>query len=394
MDKIKEIGLKIFNWSKKHKILSIILCLVLILYCLKGIVWFYNDINYGRFVKVEEIKKLKNTISYIKRDNDELLVFAPTVKNKKIINTVYLYKIKERKLENLDITVNAKNIKLLASIKNAIVFIKLDDMKLYVLNLFDKKAKKLSIENENISKKTEAKVIDKDIIAIISPVVIKGVFYYSIDILNFKNGKNKNALLKVNSKIQERPYIDVYDSGNGRLFVIDKIWHNHISIIDYKKLKLINEQFFGYRNDGLIYLGDNCFAILKKGVGEIHVSVYKINQDGSVLREDDFGIELGMNHKNIMFNSYAVNGNIIYFIGGIKEYTTHIEYSNNSFEFNLDRKTFTKITNMPKKIGKPNILLLDNKGLLLFGGQKSVLLNQYGKPNTDFYEFRISKRGK
>lgn len=97
MEKIKNIGSRVFDWIKKHRVLSILLCLLLIIFCFKGIVWIYNDIAYGRFVKVGEIKKLKDILSYIKINDNELMLFAPIIKNHKLINQIYLYKIKEKK---------------------------------------------------------------------------------------------------------------------------------------------------------------------------------------------------------------------------------------------------------------------------------------------------------
>ncbi len=276
-----------------------------------------------------------------------------------------------------------------------VIFINRDNKQLYRLNLPDRKVNSINIGNKNISKKTEVRVISKNTVVIISPIVIKNILHYHVDIFDFKKQKNKSAILKTSEGISSPPYIGVYDLGDGKLLINNKIKNNYISIIDYKNLKLSNEHhFLGTRNDGLIYLDNRYFIVLKKGVGEIHANVYKINQDDSITKENDFGINLDTDYKKVILNNYVVNDNIIYFIGGMEEYTTSNIYSNNSFELNLENKTLTRITQAPDKIGKTDILFLDKNTLLLFGGYKSALLSLYGAVNTNFYEYKIIRKGK
>lgn len=394
-EKIKNILLNVLNWGGKYKIASIFLCLIIILFCFKGIIWLYNDINYGRFIKVGEIKKLKDDISHIKANENNLIIFAPKIKNHKLINLIYSYNINDRKLKKLDISIDAGNIKPLGLCSNNVIFINRDDWRLYRLYLPDKKLNKINIEDTEISQKAEAKAISKDVLIVITPIVTGNILQYGIDILNFKKEKHKTLMLKTSRNIPTPPYINIYDLGYGKFLVSDIVKNNYISIIDYKNMKLIQERHFSENpNDALIYLGNGRLAVIKKGAQEIHINIYKINQDNSIIKEEEFEVNSNKNYKKAMLNNYAVIDNTIYFIGGTKEYITNNAYTNNSFKLDLDKKTFTRIAQAPEKMGKTNILVLDKNTLLLFGGYKSTIFNRYGIPNANFYEYRQIKRGK
>lgn len=404
MDKIKNIGLRIFNWGKKHRVLSILLCLLLIAFCFKGIVWIYNDIAYGRFVKVGEIKSNKPNNTCIKLDDSSILLF---VENQHWnLGTFYeIYHIKN-KITKKKTIISAFMVRPFATYNNKVFL--------------------LFIKNSNLLNKSENTILEYDYQKdIITEKRIK-TFPYATNV-NFEklDGENvlifnKHPALKNNkgieylitifnvktlrSKILQKYYRDekynislmppgnstetedlhlvaqhtvaIVKNNNHQEIVIQLIDVNSgiISNVDTEAIKQHNnyKQKSQVRKK-LIWLNKNDFLVITYPVFGKYTFFDSYSLIGTRIIKQKSTIFYNkslFNANRISPNNYSViNNNHILFIGGYDGIAETSWINKSCFLYDINKNKIYQLNNFKYRIKNQKIVPFQN-GALIFGGYK------------------------
>ena len=347
MNKIKNIGLRIFNWGKKHRVLSILLCLLLIAFCFKGIVWIYNDIAYGRFVKVGE-KYFDDTWHsdlYETYDGKVEFFIQPYI----YTDNVSTKKIAKR-LGNISISYFPDEIYNIN--KNFVFLEKARDGFLYILDKEDKKLEFVryidKFDNNSLNIKPIIKHFSKD----------------KTNIINISNGNNnKTVALENTSGARE---VIKLDNENLLFFLNDayrrfSFKHTYKYSLKNNKIHKLDTSEISYLSglhNKLVYLGNNKFLFLQNdSLTEKLTSVAFL----TLVNNKFIKQELKVPKNNPPFglstdNPLVLNANQILFVGGIKGETAFTRSSKQCFLYDIKKNKILKTNNFPFRLKKAEFL--------------------------------------
>jgi len=410
MDKIKNIGLKIFDWGKRHRVLSVLLCLLLIVFCFKGIVWIYNDIAYGRFVKVGNIEDIQQRINLSKSqnirllaiNNNILLIFIPYELKNRQYYKIYRYIVSKNQLENLGVAIESRFIlpfkkndeEILILAKQYPNKFNLYDFKLYLFNYnhinnllqkykfeafdFTQDSKAISLTNTETlifaNEKTDKKPVLYKYQQNIDGENFSKLLNYDFNSLLLRKEKDKNILIvdKYNFKIKKYLYLA------NKIINIDTKEieaHTHCNNLNY-------HSFFNWINDKEFVIFEYEPKIFHKTV---YIYLFKF-EDNTVYLKSKKNIKFNLFINPSFENRVVLNNKQILFIGG---WTGNYQInwpSKQSYIYNIDNEKFIKINNYPITIQKAIIYNNHMKNPIIFGGETGNYFRK--RPSESIYIFK------
>lgn len=430
MEKIKNIGSRVFDWIKKHRVLSILLCLLLIIFCFKGIVWIYNDIAYGRFVKIGKIENTKyNNHQYIKLEDGSVLLFIQNgIWSIEDSNLSYsIYHIEKNKVIKKETIINAYKLMPIASYHNNVYLMLIENSATsiksnnYILQydykddiLLNKKIKTFpytlsatytSLSNNivlilneyptinknnkleyNITlfepKTLQSKIINKyqenqeDFTSIapkgISPITTK---------LHYFNYKNINYIAKVKSDVWKKIEITLINTNNGKI--------SNVDINQIEQHKQYSEKHNIRRK--VIWLKNNSFLVITyPNFGKyIFFETYLLNGTEIVKQKNKVFLNNSIFHANrISPNNYTViDGNKVLFFGGYDGIATTSWMNKTCFLYDINKNKIYRMNNFKYRIKNQSIEPI-KKDILIFGGYREKSIFFDSKPLENIYLFK------
>ncbi len=337
MEKIKEIGLRVFDWGKKHKVLSIFLCITILTYTIKGCVWIYNDIAYGRFVRVGE-KHIDDTwhSNIYETDYSAIHFFIPS--NSYTGNNAST-KMIAKKLGDTPVSYLPNEIYNING--DFIYFKKAKDGFLYNL---DEKNKELRFV--------------RDISKFNSQNIKPAISIYSKDENRIINVGNKTTILKNTDKTGK---IIKLDNKNILLF-FNEMYNGSAFKYSYRyslkdeKLYQLNTSEIPYLSglhNKLIYLGNNKFLFLQGTAFDklTNTMLFTLENDKFIKQK------LKMPRNNPLFgfstnNPLVLNKNQVLFVGGLKGELDISWRTKQCFLYDIKRNKIVKINDFPFRLRK------------------------------------------
>ncbi len=431
IEKITNIKLKIFSFSKNHKILSILLCLLFIMFCVRGVVWLYNDIAYGRFVKVAEMQntQIGNSHEFIALSDDGALLFLRngnwSIDDSNIFYNIY--HINKNHIKKMETTINAYWIKPIADYQGKIYLLFVENSK--TLNKTGKYIFQYDYQNDLLSDNkittspytTNAKCthLPNKTIAIFGeqPIMNKDQIEYPITIFNPKTMQSEilhkyrkkqedfvsinlnNDALSETTKLYSYNYdntdyiVMVKNSGLGKIEIsLLNVNNNTMSNIDIDQIEK-HEDYAKAHNiqRKIIWLKNNDFLVITyPNFGKYtFFETYSLNNNTIVKKQTKVFHNKGLFHANkISPNNYSViNGNKILFIGGYDGIATTSWINKSCYLYDIDKNKIFRLNDFKYRIKGQKIAPFQNN-ILIFGGYKNKCIFFDPTPLRGIYLFK------
>ncbi len=346
-EKIKNICLKLFNLGKKHKVLSIILCILIVVFCFKSVVWVYNDIAYGRFVKVGE-KHIDDAwySSLYETNYGTIRFFIPS--NTHINNNLSTKKI-TRRLENFPVL----------RLPNEIYNINKDFI--FSEEIRDGFFYDLDEEDKNLEVIRDIDAFDKFDLSI--KPMIEHIAKNGNRAISICNNNDCKLIALDNKDVKEIIKLDdvnllfLLGDPNGRL-TYNRFCKYSFKNNELQKFNTFEVPYMNGLHNKLVYLGKNKFLFLQNEalIGRITNVILFTLQNDKFLKQ-----ELKTPANSFLFgfstdNPLVLNENQVLFVGGIKGETAFRRLSKQCFLYDIQKNKIMKINDFPYNLKQINFL--------------------------------------
>lgn len=406
---IKNIGLSIFIWSKKNKVIALILCLMFFNFCINEVKQVHNILLYGDYKLVARYPIEKTSyfalkpvrqVSAIKIDSNNIIFFI-SQRNKvyKIINL----NLKTKKISNFTTFINANYIHFASLVGNKIYLGYYENQHTYVFAVFDYKTDKIikiKVGNTSFGEakvkiklggqdyilfaKHNEEVPDKKIknknAKFIPPheqIITKSVY-------NFTLYNPKNNIFRKIFDLETNTDKIIAELENGSILSYScnaKANSYTIDIIDLEKNKISSTLLdFKASMPTFIWLGENKFMVIyeyyKSGreKGRLGINTYKITSKNKIEKLCSKEVE---NHglfdtfTEFVPRSYVVlSPEAVLFVGGFNGKIGLANYSKDTHIYNPTTNILKKITNFPYKNDGMSFLPFNNSTFFAFNASR------------------------
>lgn len=422
MNKIKDIGLKIFNWGKKHRVITLILCLTLLNFCIDGTRQIFNILLHGNYKLVAKYpveKKYNNHIEYMKAvkiDDDNIIFFTRQGRKPCQISKLNL---KTKKFTYFNTAINTGILRFADILDNKIyliyykepivgkedgrnIFARFDYKTDKIEKIRDKdfsywEARKITLNNEDFilfkNEKHDEKPQDKNKIKNQSYEELMRSYKYNftlynpktnmfIEIPNFETGAGKMFAQMKNGNILSHMVIN----GNQTVDIIDLGKKNASSVV---------LDFRGY-NSTYIWLGKNKFIVVyapENAYNKLKINTYEItnkNEIKKITEKEAKNQGLFSVYAKFVPREYAVlNPKTVAFIGGFNGGDIIGGCTKKTYIYNVETNSLKRITDFPYKTHGMATFTLNDSEILTYGADKCSWWNEYNNSNNKMYGFKL-----
>ncbi len=424
MEKIKKIGSKVFNWSKRHKFITLILCLMFLNFCIDETRQIFNILLHGNYKLVAKYPIGKNynnpieNIEAVKIDDNNVIFFTRQGNKPYQISKLNL---KKKKFSHFNTTINAEIIR----------FADILDDKIYLIynGAFGTgKADKNTFARFDYKTDKIVTIDDKDVS---SWETIK-ITLNNEDFILFKNRKsdekphNKNKIknqpyeelmrsikynfILYNPKTNEFKEIPNFETGISRIFAQMENGNilSHMEINDVQTIEIIDAEkknitsvvldFRAYKPT-YIWLGKNKFIVvytpneIGKVSNKLKIDTFKITNKNEIekIAEKDFRNEgLLSIYTKFTPREYAVlNSKTVVFIGGFNGGDIIGDCTKKTYIYDVETSALKRIADFPYKTHGIRTLTLNDSEILTYGAGKCSWQPDYINSNNRIYKFKL-----
>ncbi len=428
MNKIKNIGLRIFNWSKKHKFIALILCLIFFNFCINETRQIFNTLLYGNYKLVAKIPIKKDSYSRmkpftqvapIKIDNNNIIFLYAQNNGPYILSNLNL---KTKKFTKFNSIINTEHYIHFINLIDGKIYFAYDEMNRnpdYTYNIkytfasFDyKKDKiekintykakygtpeiKIKLNGQNLIlfvKHNEREMFNKKVENKNNKFIPPHELSIPKSVYNFILYNPNNNAFKEISNFEVNTNNIFAQLKNGNILSHHKNKDIHIiDIIDLEKKKISSVPLdFKASLPTYIWVGDNKFIVIYESAYRLKINTYKITNKNKIEKIASKEVK---NHGLFdTFTEFVPQSNIvlspetIIFAGG---FNGKIGLANNvktTHIYNPKANTLKRITDFPYKTGGMKFIILNNSSFLTYETNKCIWA--FGCRNNNIYRFEL-----
>lgn len=381
----KKIIIKIFNWGKKEKFLSLILFIMFLIFCIGGIRHEYNILRYGNYKyigrcipKVQgKYEKSADDVKAVSLKNHIVIFFTKHVdldsyKNYKI----YSLNTETKKVMPFKTILNVKYITYIKQLNNKIYLVANEEFStnLYAFDYNTSSIKKLAELSDSFQ------LLDTISLNNNKYILFKYEKTASSDSTNYiykLYNPQANVFISLDGiKIEEKEeFIGQLNNGNILTLVKDtekyskKFW---IKITDFKlkttPLKILDFESLGSIKPEVILLSDNKFiVVLQKGNG-INIKTYLITKDNTCKLLAEKEVRNNWLTGNVFTpKNHIVLNDDVFFSGGREGYSlVPPNPMNTTFMYSYSNNELKRITNLPFKTTVIKLLKISENSFIVY----------------------------